>query len=404
MVDYLAAKTTSGPLAVDYSQRAVGINKPADAPASYRRGGHVVFDVSSWTMSTAADLKDAEVVVKLGDQQIGTATLDNTIGTETADRYGVAHVDVTLPASTPAGAVTLTLVGAQTGTEVLVPITVTGALVNTVKPAITGTAEVGQELTASQGTWDPAATSATYRWLADGEPIDGATAATFTVTTAQLGKAITVEVTASAAGYDDGVATSDPTAPVAKGTFTTQPTPTISGTVRVGRTLTATAGTWAPTPASLAYQWYTDAQPIAGATGATLKLKGSLGGRRITVAVTAKAPGYADATVVSAQTAPVAKGAVTMSVKTKPGKVKVKKTNAQVVVTLVNADGEAVTGTVEVKAKGLAAKTVKVVDGKAVVTLAKFSSTGSKKVTVTYSGSTGLSGQQTTTTIWVVKR
>ncbi|MFD1249004.1 ExeM/NucH family extracellular endonuclease [Nocardioides ginsengisoli] len=404
MVDYLAAKTSSGPLAVDYSQRAVGINKPADAPATYRPGAHVLLDVSSWTMSTADDVKDTEVAVKLGDQQIGTATLDNTIGTEAADRYGVAHVDVTLPANTPAGAVTLTLVGAQTGTQVLVPITVTGTLVNTVKPAITGTAKVGQQLTASPGTWDPAATSATYRWLADGQPIDGATAATFTVTTAQLGKAITVEVTASAAGYDDGVATSDPTAAVAKGTFTTQPTPTISGTVRVGRTLTASAGTWAPTPVSLTYQWYANAKPIAGATGATLKLKGSLGGQRITVAVTAKAAGYDDATVVSAQTEPVARGAVTMSVKTKPGTVKVKKTKAQVVVTLVNADGEAVTGTVQVKAKGLAAKTVNVVDGKAVVTLAKFTSTGSKKVTVTYSGSTGLSGQQTTTTIWVVKR
>ena len=124
MVDYLAANASSTPLPVDYSQRAVGVTFPADAPASYKSGDHVVFDVSSWTMSTAADRKDEQIQVKIGDQQIGTATLDNTIGTDVFDQYGKAGVDVVLPGGLPAGPVTLTLVGAETGTEVRVPITV----------------------------------------------------------------------------------------------------------------------------------------------------------------------------------------------------------------------------------------------------------------------------------------
>ncbi|UUW88561.1 ExeM/NucH family extracellular endonuclease [Pimelobacter simplex] len=405
MVDYLAAKAATTPLAVDPAQRAVGIAFPADAPASYKPGDHVVLDVSSWTMSTPADAKDTEIQVKLGNQQIGTATLDNTIGTAVYDQYGTAHVDVTLPANQPAGATSLTLVGASSGTEVIVPITVAeGAFVNDTKPVITGTPKLGVELSATAGTWTPTPTTTSYQWLAGGAEISGATTDKFTPTAAEVGKVITVRVTVEADGYTDGVAVSDPTAEVDKKTFTTQPTPTISGTVRVGKVLTANAGTWVPTPASLTYQWFANGAPIAGVTGSTLRLKGAQAGKRITVQVRATAPDYKDAIVSSAQTVPVAKGAVTMSVKTKPGKVKVKKTKTTVTVTLVNADREPVTGKVKVKAKGLPAKTVTVVNGKAVVKLGKFKSTGRKKVTVTYLGSTALTAQTTVTTIWVVRR
>ncbi|WP_215816138.1 ExeM/NucH family extracellular endonuclease [Pimelobacter sp. 30-1] len=496
MVDYLAAKAASTPLPLDSSQRAVGILFPDDAPASYQPGGHVVLDVSSWTMSTPADAKDTEIQVKLGNQQIGTATLDNTIGTAVYDQYGTAHVDVTLPANQPAGATSLTLVGASSGTEVIVPITVAeGAFVNDTKPVITGTpklgvelsatagswtptptttsyqwlaggaeiagattdkytptaaevgkvitvrvtveadgytdgvavsdptaavakatfangtkpvitgtAQVGAELSATAGSWTPTPTTTSYQWLAEGAEIAGATTDKYTLTGAEVGKEITVRVTVEADGYTDGVAVSDPTAEVDKKSFTTQPTPTISGTVRVGKVLTANAGTWVPTPASLTYQWFANGAPIAGVTGSTLRLKGAQAGKRITVQVRATAPDYKDAIVSSAQTVPVAKGAVTMSVKTKPGKVKVKKTKTTVTVTLVNADREPVTGKVKVKAKGLPAKTVTVVNGKAVVKLGKFKSTGRKKVTVTYLGSTALTAQTTVTTIWVVRR
>ena len=54
-------------------------------------------------MSTTDDVKDTEIEVKLGDEVLGTATLDNTIGTDVYDRYGTASVNVELPDGTPAG-------------------------------------------------------------------------------------------------------------------------------------------------------------------------------------------------------------------------------------------------------------------------------------------------------------
>ena len=68
--------------------------------------------------------------------------------------------------------------------------------VNTVLPVITGTAQVGQTLSGSDGTWTNTPTIFTYRWLANGVEIGGATANTFLLTSAQLGAVITFEVTA----------------------------------------------------------------------------------------------------------------------------------------------------------------------------------------------------------------
>ncbi|KAA1426499.1 ExeM/NucH family extracellular endonuclease [Nocardioides antri] len=125
MVDYMAAVAPAGtPLPVDYSQRAVEVEFPAGAPEVYGPGDAVAFDVASWTMSTDADTKDNQVQVKLGDEVLGTAPLNNAIGTAPYDTYGKATVSVTLPANITTGDHELTLVGAQTGTEIPVPIEV----------------------------------------------------------------------------------------------------------------------------------------------------------------------------------------------------------------------------------------------------------------------------------------
>ena len=56
---------------------------------------------------------------------LGTFPVDNTIGTAPNDEYGMASVDVVLPAGTPGGQVELTVKGATTGTEVPVTVPVT---------------------------------------------------------------------------------------------------------------------------------------------------------------------------------------------------------------------------------------------------------------------------------------
>jgi len=133
MVDYMAAHAADTPLPVDYRQRAVEVEFPAGAPASYAPGGRVRLDVASWAMS-GTDVEDAEIQVRWGDQVLGSAPVDNTIGTAVYDQYGTASVDVALPAVMPGGPTELRLVGAQTGTEVRVPITVTGSAGGGVTP------------------------------------------------------------------------------------------------------------------------------------------------------------------------------------------------------------------------------------------------------------------------------
>ena len=75
-------------------------------------------------------------------------------------------------------------------------------------PVITGTAQVGQTLSGSDGTWSNTPTIFTYRWLANGVEIGGATVNTFLLTSAQLGAVITFEVTASNTGGSGTPATS----------------------------------------------------------------------------------------------------------------------------------------------------------------------------------------------------
>lgn len=70
--------------------------------------------------------------------------------------------------------------------------------VNTVAPAITGTAQVGQTLTTTNGTWTGTATiTFTRQWLAAGVPISGATALTYVPVAGDVGKVITCRVTAT---------------------------------------------------------------------------------------------------------------------------------------------------------------------------------------------------------------
>lgn len=69
--------------------------------------------------------------------------------------------------------------------------TLAGAPANSVAPSITGTAQVGQTLTAMSGTWSGSPTF-TRQWRANGIDIFGATSTTLVLTAAQLGKTITV--------------------------------------------------------------------------------------------------------------------------------------------------------------------------------------------------------------------
>lgn len=71
---------------------------------------------------------------------------------------------------------------------------------NTVAPAITGTAESGNTLTCSTGTWTGSPTSYAYQWQRGTTNISGATSSSFALTATDVGNTIRCVVTATNAG------------------------------------------------------------------------------------------------------------------------------------------------------------------------------------------------------------
>ncbi|MDR1790845.1 MAG: leucine-rich repeat domain-containing protein [Propionibacteriaceae bacterium] len=167
-------------------------------------------------------------------------------------------------------------------------------------PTISGTVAAGLVLTAVEGTWEPAPDYFTYQWFRDGVAIPGATSKTYQLLSADYQHAITVVV----AGYKDGYYTvAAPvlvaTAPVASGKFTATPTPTISGTAPVGKTLSVKTGTWKPVTPTFNVQWKRNGKAIKGATKLTYTLKAADKGKKITVSVTTTSAGFPKVTKTS---------------------------------------------------------------------------------------------------------
>jgi len=175
------------------------------------------------------------------------------------------------------------------------------APVNTSPPTITGTAAVGETLTAQNGTWDNSPTSFESRWLRCNSAGDscvgvpGATDKTYKVVGADVGHRLRVRVTAINV---DGTtnARSASTAVVQQPNAAPKSTerPTISGTARVGQTVTATNGSWSGNPTSFGYQWQrcdadgSNCGDITGANGRTYTLRTADLGFRLRVQLTAR--------------------------------------------------------------------------------------------------------------------
>ena len=165
------------------------------------------------------------------------------------------------------------------------------ALKATPVPTISGAAKVASVLTATAGTWAPARVALKYQWVRNGKAISGATGATYKLVAADAGSKVAVTVTGSKTGYKTVVTTS-----VAKSVplqaLTATPVPTISGTAKVASVLTAKAGTWAPAPVTLKYQWLRNGKAITGAAKSTYKLLAADAGKKITVTVAGSKAGY----------------------------------------------------------------------------------------------------------------
>ena len=186
-------------------------------------------------------------------------------------------------------------------------------------PEISGTAAVGQTLTASAGAWEPAA-SLGYQWLRDQVAIGGATGPTYTLTPDDRGSTLSVRVSGSSPGYTDLSLTSNPTTAVVEADLVSD-VPTILGTVRVGSKVTALPGDWTAGTA-LSYQWVASGATISGATSSTYTPTASVVGKALAVRVTGTKAGYASATASSAETK-VAPGVLSAATPTLSGTVRV---------------------------------------------------------------------------------
>ena len=172
------------------------------------------------------------------------------------------------------------------------------------RPAISGTAQVGETLTAdTSGISDAdglADATFAYQWLADGTGTAGATGDAYILTTSEMGKIIKVRVSFTDDAGNEETLTSTATGTVSPAvqpqTANSSATgvPTVTGTAQVGETLTADTSGIADddglTNVSYSYQWVandggTDAD-ISSETDATYTLVAADVGDTIKVKVT----------------------------------------------------------------------------------------------------------------------
>jgi surface antigen len=161
-------------------------------------------------------------------------------------------------------------------------------------PTVSGTPSVGSTLTAKAGSWSPSGVTLKYQWLRDGFIIAGATKTSYTLTTADVGHAMTISVTGSKSGFASRTASSAPTGPVKGKPPVETPdtpgavqssTPTVSGDAKRGRYLTGDPGTWGPSGVALTYEWLRGDEIVA--SGVTrYKVRNADLGRQLTFRVT----------------------------------------------------------------------------------------------------------------------
>jgi predicted RNA-binding protein with TRAM domain len=230
-------------------------------------------------------------------KSISTTNVTTTVGT--GDTYTVAAADlgkkITLTVTARlTGYVTTSKVSALTATVV------TGTFAAAPVPTISGTATFGQTLTAVTGTWSNSP-AFTFQWRRSGSTTVIGTAARYTLGAADIGKTLTVTVTATKTGFLTTSKSSVATATVASATFATAPTPTITGAAVFGETLRAVTGTWSNAP-GLTYQWKRSGSTTVLGTLATYTLTAAEIGTTVTVTVTATKSGFTTLSKTSAAT------------------------------------------------------------------------------------------------------
>ena len=162
--------------------------------------------------------------------------------------------------------------------------------------ALNGVAALGNTLALSVESV-PTVAKATYQWLRNGQPIAGAIRGTYTLRVEDVKTNISARTVLTKTGYNSLTATTSQLL-VVEGSLTKTPIPKITGTVKLGSTLSASSGSW-DSGTALTYQWLRNGSPIAGAVAKTYKLNSADLNSLVSVQVTGKKPGYTSSIRVS---------------------------------------------------------------------------------------------------------
>jgi len=173
-----------------------------------------------------------------------------------------------------------------------------GRLLATKKPGISGSPRSGETLKVSKGTWNVPPSGYSYQWYSNGKAIRGATKTTYKLPKTEIGKKVNAKVTVKRTGFTTGVSFAAQKR-ISTALFKKVGKPSISGTPKAGRTLTARPGATVPKATSHSYQWYKDGKAIKGATKSRHKIAWSDFGRKIQVKVTAKRTNYSQVSAAS---------------------------------------------------------------------------------------------------------
>jgi laminin G domain protein len=255
--------------------------------------------ITNGTASTVEVRLNGTLVYSSSTQSLGTA--------------GVSTIQIGNDTAAQAGTIVADTIDVQNGA----PATASPP-VNTVKPTVSGAAQQGATLTASNGTWTGTGTiTFATRWqqcppggtCAD---IPGATGTTYTVTANDVGATLRAVVTATNSVGSADAASNQTASVVGPSTAPTNTAaPTITGTAQVDQTLTAAPGTWTGTqPIAFAYQWQRCAASCSNiaapaGTSATYTVVSADSGDTLRVVVTGT-NGAGNASATSAATSVVA--------------------------------------------------------------------------------------------------
>ena len=171
-----------------------------------------------------------------------------------------------------------------------------GALTLTPTPQISGNVTVGSTVQVNAGDWDAGVTFE-YQWLRGEQTIAGATSSSYVLTSADFESYIYVIVRGSKIGSEGSSQVSNGYL-VGEGNYVNSPDVTISGSGRVGETLTANEGEWEGSP-SFSYMWLRDGSPISGASSKDYLVTSADLDRKITVRITTNIRGYVPVASIS---------------------------------------------------------------------------------------------------------